>query len=554
MQNDRSIKEHPLRAWLFDRLINRHGSGDSVSSPDSAIVSWINEIKAEGLPPVRGHIALLAGRNFTWVEWTVYAAVWMRKLGYAPFILFSGEEIRRIYRGKPSFRRLGSLLTYARNCLGARDFWSKVAGIPDVLVIDIDREQPADPVPEQHYAEFAAAWAHTTAAYDLRVEEHEEGPLKGEYEATRKEHQARLIKTARIAESILRRLADRHSVRRLVSYSGLVGVTPAFGEAARRLGWQVVFVETWGVKPGIMICNQDLPALDWDQHLFLKTIDDWNDGRRKQIETFLKFQETNDVSDMEWLRGHLQYQRSSAEEVPDSKLRRFLSDERPVFLMAPNVIADSGTMRRRLIFGSQREWIEKTCAFFRMHPEFKLVVRAHPAEYLLRKRVRIKTGAIAEQAAAGASNIFIVYGNDKMSTYSLLPWLRAVLVWISNVGADLVARNCPAISVARAKYQGMKIAHEPGSENAYFDLITKLAALKPNTTAEQKELAKQFLSILYFQKSFHAFGPDFSASDVRLSNQPHQADFDLFYRIIAGDLPVETRPASWSLSAGTRTQ
>ena len=261
------------------------------------------------------------------------------------------------------------------------------------------------------------------------------------------------------------------------------------------------------------------------------------------MDRFVRYQETNDDMGVDWLVDHIKYQRASVTEGLDERSKVFLAGESPTFLMAPNVIADSGTMRRATIFHSQRQWITETCRFFREHPEWKLIIRAHPAEWRMRKKVRIKTGDIAEEAAAGAGNILIIPGDQDVSTYALIPHVQAGLIWLSNVGADMVIRDCPVVAVARAKYAGLGIATEPASRSEYFEMIPKLAQGPRCTTPQQKELAKKYISTLHLGRAFRAFSPTYRATGLHVTGQTG-SDCERFYKVLVGDLPIETRPAA----------
>ncbi|HKJ26801.1 MAG TPA: hypothetical protein VJ965_04105, partial [Anaerolineales bacterium] len=55
-------------------------------------------------------------------------------------------------------------------------------------------------------------------------------------------------------------------------------------------------------------------------------------------------------------------------------------DERPIVLLAANVIGDSLTLGRQVFSESMTEWIERTLAFFRDKDQVQFVLRIHPGE------------------------------------------------------------------------------------------------------------------------------------------------------------------------------
>jgi hypothetical protein len=259
---------------------------------------------------------------------------------------------------------------------------------------------------------------------------------------------------------------------------------------------------------------------------------------------FLQFQEHGDISDSDWLQDHLQYQRSTVNSSIPPDLQSFLRDERPTALLATNVVGDTATLRRTTLFESQRAWITQACRFFRGRPDLKLIVRAHPAEKLMRAKCVLHMGQIAREAAQDAPNIYVIEGHSDLSTYSLLPFIRVGLCWVSNIGVDLVIRNRPVVLAAKAQYSGMGLCHEPTDVEAYFELVERLIRNPAGTSPAQQELAKRFLTVLYRLRSFRAFGPSYRARGIDLIDRAG-GDCETFYKILAGDLPLNTTPPTF---------
>ena len=509
----------------------------STASPGLSVATWNRELRNAPLPPVRGTVAVLALRNYTWIEWAVYTAFWMRKLGYASVLVYSGREVEQLYG------RTGGLSLARR--LFLRGFWKEVMRIPDLITCDLDTLPEPNEQEKQAYDEFADNYAHTMTAYDLRVEEREQGPLRPEYLPRLRENLKILTHCGAQTETAFRNLQAKHGVERLIAYSGLIGVTCVMGEAARRVGWKVAFAEGWAVKSGHMIVSVDAPALVYNIQGWLESLGQWDEQKAREIDAFLAFQETPDSTNAEWLQGYHQFQRSQAGDELPKAVTTFLSDDdRPVFLLAPNVVGDSATLRSGTIFASQREWISEVCRFFAKHPELKLIVRAHPDEWFLKAKVRVPMGEVARQAAAGCPNILVIDGSEDVSTYALIPQAQAGLIWMSTIGVDMVVRNRPVVAAARPKYHGLDIVTEPDNTEAYWTAIRELANQPKGTSPEQKEMAKKYLTILAKEFSYEACSPRYRACDIRLAGHPSGGEFETFYKILAGDLPTETRPHS----------
>jgi hypothetical protein len=497
--------------------------------PRLALSNWTRELPAGN--DVRRRVMVTALRNRTWIEWAVYAACQLRRLDVATTLVFSGSEVRRLY---PLARARG---------LGRLGFWAGVENIPQLRLIDLDDWRPGAGAPEP-WREFARCAAPSVAAYDLRVEENEEGPLAAAYrqEVTRAEES--LAETGAAMERIL----DVNPVARLVCYSGLIGRSPAVLEAARHAGVEALSVEGWAWRPGHMVCNLNAPALEYDVLAWLKAVGDWDARRAADSARLFRFQEGAPAPAGPAPGLHRVQRTASTEPLPPA-LAAFLDGGGPRFLLAPNVVGDSSTLRRPSIFRNQRDWLRQVVAFFRTRPELKLVVRAHPDEAVLGQKVVVKMGEVARELAGGAENVFVIGGEEDVSSYALLPGLSAGLVWISSIGADMVARGVPVLAAARPKYHALGFVEEPSSVPAYFEALARCAATRRAPTREQRTCARQYLDVVFSRFSFDAFSPSYRARDLVLTGPGSPSDNAVFYRIVAGDLPPETPPGGAARAA-----
>ena len=134
------------------------------------------------------------------------------------------------------------------------------------------------------------------------------------------------------------------------------------------------------------------------------------------------------------------------------------------------------------------------------------------------------------------------FSYDDVSSYSLMAGIRGGLVWISSIGADMVARGIPVLAAARPKYHELALAEVPQTVPAYFGSLARLAAATAEPTTEQRARAREYLDLVFSQFSFDAFSPSYRAEDLFLDGPSSPADAGAFYKIVAGDLPPETPP------------
>jgi hypothetical protein len=491
--------------------------------PRLALSNWTFGLSAGS--GVRRRVMIAAFRNRTWIEWAVYAACQLRRLGVATTLVYSSSEVRRLY---PLARVSG---------LAQLGFWGGVEDIPQIRLVDLDHWRPR-PEEAAMYQEFARDFAPTVAAYDLRVEENEEGPLRPAYEKEIARTEPRLAETAAALERILK----MNPVGRLVCYSGLIGTSPALCEAARRAGVEVLTVEGWAWRPGHMICNLNAPALEYNVGGWLRAMGAWDGRREGETERLFRFQEGS-LGEGEAPPGNLHsVQRTSSSAPFPQPVAAFLERPGPRFLLATNVVGDSSTLRRQPIFRSQRDWVRRTIDVFREHPAWNLVIRAHPDEAWVGERAVVRMGEVARSFAAGLPNVQVIGGDEDLSSYALMRGLSGGLVWISSIGADMVARGIPVLAAARPKYHSLALVDEPGTVADYFASLEWLATNRGRATSEQQTRARQYLDVVFSQFSFDAFSPSYRATDLFLEGPGCPPDADVFYRIVAGDLPPETPP------------
>jgi hypothetical protein len=488
--------------------------------PRLALSSWTEAL--QDAPPERRRVLVTALRNRTWIEWAVYATCQLRRLGVTTTLVYSSSEVRRLY---PLTRVTGV------EHLG---FWAGVERLPDVRLVDLDDWQPsaAETVPFQ---EFARSYAPTVAAYDLHVEENEEGPLERSYLRGVTRAEGVLAETG----AAFTRILGENPVARVVCYSGLIGRSPAIYEAARRLGIDVLTVEGWTWQPGHMVCNLNAPALEYNLESWLRALGPWSADREQSAARLLRFQEGG-PADTGQDDDHHRAQRSRREAPLPADLAAFVARSGPRFLLATNVVGDSSTLRRPSPFRSQRDWLRRVIDRFRAHPDWNLIVRAHPDEAYMRGKVAVRMGEIARDLAKDAPNVFVIGGDEDVSSYALMSGLAGGLVWISSIGPDMVARGVPVLAAARPKYHELELVEEPESLDAYFAALDRMASAAEAPSAERQARARSYLSLVFRDFSFHAFSSTYRARDLFLSGPASPPDAPLFYRIVAGDASPET--------------
>ena len=482
------------------------------ATPRQSLEQWLSALGTP--PPSKGRILITALRNETWIEWAVYCACVIRGLGYESTLVYWRPEIERFY---PVRSRTGN-------------FWNQASRIPGVELIDLARIE----LGREHihcWEKEAQEWACPAVAYENHIEEHDVRSAPWLYKEKLERMKERITRLSGALATFL----ETRSFDRCLCSSGLIGESKVLLSVLRAAGVETVCLEGWAWRPGHMIYNLNAPALEYNVQGWIESFGPWDSVKENEVNAYLKFLDGGKQDDAEWLDNFYRIQRDSISATLPSKLLKFLKGGQPIYLLAPNVIGDSSMLRRETIFPGQQFWTREMIQWFAVRPHLKLVIRAHPAERWIGSKCAVYMGEVSRQAAAGLANIFVIDSAEDVNTFSLIPFARLGLVWLSSAGVDFVVRGLPAIAAARPKYTGMGIVEEPVTRDGYFSLLERhaLEAQRPSLT--QIIQGKRYLHVVFKGFSFEACGRNYRATGCRLGHMASQSEHDRFYRILVGD-------------------
>jgi hypothetical protein len=147
-------------------------------------------------------------------------------------------------------------------------------------------------------------------------------------------------------------------------------------------------------------------------------------------------------------------------------------DERPVVLLAANVIGDSLTLGRQVFSQNMTEWLERSVQFFKDRPGVQLVVRIHPGERYL------KGPSVAEVLKHALphlpDHIRIVEAQASINTYDLVEIADLGLAYTTTVGMEMAMSGVPVILGGRTHYRLKGFTYDPETWEAYFEKIERV--------------------------------------------------------------------------------
>ncbi|MFH0887261.1 MAG: hypothetical protein V1843_03745 [bacterium] len=482
-----------------------------------AIEQWKRSLINVSMP-TKGKIILSAIRNKRWVEWAVYSACFTLKMGYQPVIIYSGGEFKKIFSPKEK---------------GGKPFRDLITSIPYLTLIDLDCYLTGSS--DSAYSKFAEGNAHLVAAYDLKVEEYEPGDRVDEYNKTVEAARQMLASCTPAIEKLMREVRPL----RVIAPSGLIGLSMAIREAARRASIDAIFVEGWVMRPGHNIYRMNQPALSYDIDGWLKVLGNWDNKKETSINDYMAFREGFEIHDEEWLKDFHQVQQSPKDVPLPVGLAKFFQRNGFYFLLGTNVVGDSATLGRATIFKSQQSWIKEIVGFFQEHPEMNLVIRAHPDEVW--QKAKLRMGDVAAGLSAGLDNVYVIRGNETINTYSLVDRINAGLAWVSNIGLDMALRGKPVILAAAAQYSGLGICQVPKTKEEYFKAVLETVTNPIKPPEDRLWLGKAYHYIIFKMMSLKADNENYEAMGFRLGEKSKNPDQDRFYKILVGELDDKGR-------------
>jgi hypothetical protein len=147
-------------------------------------------------------------------------------------------------------------------------------------------------------------------------------------------------------------------------------------------------------------------------------------------------------------------------------------DERPVVLLATNVLGDSLTLGRQVFSKSMAEWITRTVQYFAGRPEIQFVIRVHPGEVLTHGLSMMEV--VKSVLPTLPEHIRLIGPKDKLNTYDLVEVADLGLVYTTTVGLEMAMCGLPVIVTGRTHYRSRGFTLDPESWVTYFKLLGQI--------------------------------------------------------------------------------
>ena len=164
-------------------------------------------------------------------------------------------------------------------------------------------------------------------------------------------------------------------------------------------------------------------------------------------------------------------------------------DDRPVVLLAANVLGDSLTLGRNIFAGSMSEWITRTVQYFAKRTDVQLVVRIHPGEKIVPQAKSMGT-VVREALPEIPGYIHLIGALDNVNTYDLIEIADLGLAYTTTVGVETAMNGIPVISCGETHYRGRGFTLDPNSWEEYFSILDKVLSDLPGHRLTEEQTAK----------------------------------------------------------------
>jgi len=147
-------------------------------------------------------------------------------------------------------------------------------------------------------------------------------------------------------------------------------------------------------------------------------------------------------------------------------------DQRPVALLATNVLGDSLTLGRQIFSQSMAEWISRTVQYFAGRPDVQFIVRVHPGEVLTHGQSMAEV--VRQVLPRLPEHIRLIGPKDKVNTYDLIEVADVGLVYTTTVGLEMAMCGLPVIVSGQTHYRGRGFTFDPDSWVTYFKQLGQI--------------------------------------------------------------------------------
>jgi hypothetical protein len=147
-------------------------------------------------------------------------------------------------------------------------------------------------------------------------------------------------------------------------------------------------------------------------------------------------------------------------------------DDRPVVMLATNVLGDSLTLGRQIFSSSMAEWITRTVQYFTGRLDVQLVIRVHPGEILTHGLSMVDV--VKSVLPTLPEHIRLIKPDDKLNTYDVIEVADLGLVYTTTVGLEMALMGLPVVVTGKTHYRDRGFTYDPDTWVSYYKLLGQM--------------------------------------------------------------------------------
>lgn len=443
----RVLGELPLAAELDWALRGRRapGGGFKLEELRAALPEWCRQVEASTLRARKGQKALVYATLHYWISQGTLLSLAFTGLGHEIALAYSPYANWKDPVTKFDFRRREA---YVRDVLKPAE---------DLIVTkSFGTVNPTQQLP----ASLADAIEHVAVMdtqYTLQIED-----VDKDSDLFR----LRLQRNHAAAAAALAWLQAEHPDV-VILPNGLILEFGAVFHAARYLNIPVVSYEFGEQHDRIWLSHNSPVMLQETDALWQATKDKpFNEEQRAQVQDLFSSRQEAGL-----FRNFYRRWQNLPSEGADAVRAKLNLDDRPVVLLAANVIGDSLTLGRASFSVDMSTWLRRTLTFFAERQDVQFVLRVHPGEGNLSGPS--VADLVRKDFPVLPSHLHVVAAEDTTNTYDLIALADLGLVYTTTVGLEMAMSGSPVLVAGRTHYRGKGFTQDPESWEAYFSMLDK---------------------------------------------------------------------------------
>lgn len=304
------------------------------------------------------------------------------------------------------------------------------------------------------------------------------------------------ILSAHAAEVGIENVVQHRNPDAVVLLNGDFSVERLAGFVLKRLGVRFIAYDyTFHGKLGVSVNDSLWDQLSFDKGNPCKSAGASKRERKQALAIFKQWRKSGGYQgNLFWTKHDL---------AGDGECKKKLKlDARPLVTAYTNLTFESSVVGKDRVFRDQFEWISSLISWFKVHPNYQLVIRIHPAE--VRKDDWRPNESIADFISKKflplPENIRLIEPDSAVSSYDIGMASDAILVYSSTLGLEFAERGKQVITAAHVHYAGRGFTVDPVSEEDYFSSVERQLLNPALVTTDQHEKLINYVGWFMFRR------------------------------------------------------